>query len=86
MIRFNNNSISILDNQGKIIKEVFTSDCKSFPINLSNDQIVERSLINNLDEFVYGGKNMSVFYVGASNSGKERLFDGSNGRSNNSTP
>lgn len=61
---------------------MFTSDCKALPINLSIDQINERSLVNNIDEFVYGGKNMSVFFIGSTGSGKEKLFDGSSGRSN----
>jgi hypothetical protein len=31
---------------------------------------------------VFTGKNLSMFFIGASNSGKERLFDGSGGRNN----
>lgn len=45
------------------------------PTNLENDQINERTLVNSLDS-VLRGMNLTVLFVGASFSGKEKLFDG----------
>jgi hypothetical protein len=48
---------------------------KILPTNLENEQINERTLINSLDSFIRG-VNLTVLFIGASFSGKEKLFDG----------
>ena len=55
--------------------EEVTPQSRIFPLELSNEQICERALIEGIEE-IGSGMNMTVLYVGASFSGKEKLNDG----------
>jgi hypothetical protein len=61
-------------NINSVIEEVVPL-ARILPTNLENEQINERTLLNSLDA-ILKGMNLTVLFIGASFSGKEKLFDG----------
>lgn len=57
------------------VLEEYNANSKILSSNLTNEQICERAMVDGVEELAKG-MNMSVFYIGSSFSGKEKLADG----------
>lgn len=57
-----------------VIEEIVPM-AKILPVNLKNEQINERTLMNSVEDYL-AGKNATVLLIGSTYSGKERVFDG----------